>query len=58
MMKYTDFSNAQLRRKIDEIKYEYDSTKDKIEELCSHMEALEKEYASVMQELDSRKSLN
>ena len=58
MANYKELSNAQLRRKIDEIKNEYDSTKDKIEELCSHMEALEKEYAGVMQELDSRKSLN
>ena len=57
MENYNEYSNAQLRRKIDEIQNEYDSTKIKIEELCSHMEKLEKEYASIMTIIDSRKTI-
>lgn len=58
MENYSDYSNAHLRRKIDEIQNEYDSTKEKIDKLCSHMEELENDYSRVMQELDKRKSLS
>jgi peptidoglycan hydrolase CwlO-like protein len=58
MENYSDYSNAHLKRKINEIQAEYDSTKEKIDELCTHMEELEKEYSRVMTELDKRKTLN
>lgn len=58
MENYSDYSNAHLRRKIDDIQAEYDSTKEKIEELCKHMESLEKEYSKVMTEIDKRRNLN
>lgn len=58
MENYSDYSNAHLKRKINEIQNEYDSTKEKIDGLCTHMENLEKEYSRVMQELDKRKTLN
>lgn len=58
MENYSDYSNAHLKRKINEIQNEYDSTKEKIDELCTHMEDLEKEYSIVMTELDKRKTLN
>ena len=58
MENYSDYSNAHLKRKINEIQNEYDSTKEKIDKLCTHMEDLEKEYSIVMTELDKRKTLN
>ncbi len=58
MENYSDYSNAHLKRKINEIQNEYDSTKEKIDKLCTHMEGLEKEYSIVMTELDKRKTLN
>jgi peptidoglycan hydrolase CwlO-like protein len=58
MESYSDYSNAQLKRKINEIQNEYDSTKEKIDGLCNHMEELEKEYSRVMTELNKRKTLD
>lgn len=58
MESYNEYSNAQLRRKIDEIKNEYDSTKEKIDELCTHMEKLEKEYSSIMNIIECRKTID
>ena len=58
MENYSDYSNAHLRRKIDNIQAEYDSTKEKIEGLCKHMEDLEKEYSKVMEEIDKRRNLD
>ena len=58
MNKYNEYSNAELRRKVDEIKNEFEATKNNIESLCQKLEGLEKEYAVVMQELDNRKNLN
>lgn len=58
MENYSDYSNAHLRRKLDEIQNEYDSTKEQIDKLCTHMEDLEKEYSMVMTELNNRKTLN
>ena len=58
MSDYKEYSNAELRRKTDEIKNEYEATKNNIEKLCQHLENLEKEYATVMHELDNRKNLN
>lgn len=58
MGKYSDYSNAHLRRKITEIQNEYDSTKEQIDKLCTHMEELEKEYSIVMTELNNRRTLN
>lgn len=57
MENYSDYSNAHLRRKIDDIQAEYDSTKEKIEGLCKRMEDLEKEYSKVMAEIDKRRNL-
>ena len=58
MENYSDYSNAHLKRKIDEIQNEYDATKEQIDKLCTHMENLEKEYSRAMTELDKRKSLS
>ena len=58
MENYSDYSNAHLKRKLDEIQNEYDSTKEQIDKLCTHMEKLEKEYSIVMTELDKRKIIN
>lgn len=58
MENYSDYSNAHLKRKLDEIQNEYDSTKEQIDKLCTYMEKLEKEYSIVMTELDKRKILN
>jgi len=58
MENYSDYSNAHLKRKLDEIQNEYDSTKEQIDKLCTHMEDLEKEYSMVMTELNNRKTLN
>lgn len=58
MENYSDYTNARLKRKIEEIRNEYDSTKEQIDKLCTHMEDLEKEYSIVMAELDKRKTLD
>ena len=58
MENYSDYTNARLKRKIEEIRNEYDSTKEQIDKLCTHMEDLEKEYSIVMTELDKRKTLD
>jgi peptidoglycan hydrolase CwlO-like protein len=58
MENYSDYSNAHLKRKLNAIQNEYDSTKEQIDKLCNHMEELEKEYSIVMTELDKRKTLD
>jgi uncharacterized coiled-coil DUF342 family protein len=54
MIDWKNMSNMEIRQKMDSMKYEYESLKNKISDIITQMDNLDNEYNKANKEIENR----